>query len=94
MMEIGFPEHVVAVNQSRDARIEIYRKIVESRVPPNRMPTCKKLRHGRSFQAHPTTGDQTQWPKNNHSKMITGIGTPSNHSNIPRAIDVLLQYPS
>jgi hypothetical protein len=27
-----------------------------------------------------------QWPKNSHSRMITGIGTPSNQSRIPRPI--------
>jgi hypothetical protein len=27
-----------------------------------------------------------QWPKNSHSKRITGIGTPSNHSKMPRPI--------
>jgi hypothetical protein len=25
-----------------------------------------------------------QWPKNSHNKMITGIGTPSSQSKIPR----------
>jgi hypothetical protein len=25
-----------------------------------------------------------QWPKNSHSRMITGIGTPNNQSRIPR----------
>jgi hypothetical protein len=27
-----------------------------------------------------------QWPKNSHSRMITGIGTPSSHNKIPRPI--------
>jgi hypothetical protein len=27
-----------------------------------------------------------QWPKNNHSRMITGIGTPSSQSKMPRPI--------
>ena len=27
-----------------------------------------------------------QWPKNSHSRMITGIGTPSIHNNNPRPI--------
>jgi hypothetical protein len=29
-----------------------------------------------------------QRPKNNHRRMITGIGTPSSQSNIPRPIAV------
>lgn len=28
----------------------------------------------------------SQWPKNSHSRMITGIGTPSSHSRSPRPI--------
>jgi hypothetical protein len=35
------------------------------------------------------SGDQ--WPKNSHSRMITGIGTPTIHNNRPRPICVLLQ---
>jgi hypothetical protein len=35
--------------------------------------------------------NRDQWPKNSHSKMITGIGTPSNQSNNPLAIFLLLQ---
>jgi hypothetical protein len=31
-------------------------------------------------------GWTAQWPKNSQSRMITGIGTPSNHSRIPRPI--------
>ncbi|WP_426417990.1 hypothetical protein [Bradyrhizobium genosp. A] len=27
-----------------------------------------------------------QWPKNSHSRMITGIGTPNSHNKIPRPI--------
>jgi hypothetical protein len=27
-----------------------------------------------------------QWPKNNHNRMITGIGTPSSQSKMPRPI--------
>ncbi|KGJ69936.1 hypothetical protein BJA5080_04301 [Bradyrhizobium diazoefficiens SEMIA 5080] len=27
-----------------------------------------------------------QWPKNSHSRRITGIGTPSIHNNNPRPI--------
>ena len=27
-----------------------------------------------------------QWPKNNHNRIITGIGTPSSHSRSPRPI--------
>jgi hypothetical protein len=40
------------------------------------------LRHGRACFA--TLG--RQWPKNNHNRMITGIGTPNNHNKIPRPI--------
>jgi hypothetical protein len=28
----------------------------------------------------------SQWPKNNHNRMITGIGTPSSQSRSPRSI--------
>jgi hypothetical protein len=41
-----------------------------------------------SLDSH-ATGDlasANQWPKNSHSRMITGIGTPSNHNRIPRPI--------
>jgi hypothetical protein len=27
-----------------------------------------------------------QWPKNNHNRMITGMGTPSSQSRSPRPI--------
>jgi hypothetical protein len=29
---------------------------------------------------------EAQWPKNSHSRMITGIGTPSSQSKTPRPI--------
>lgn len=37
-----------------------------------------------SLQGKAWSGDQR--PKNSHSKMITGIGTPSIHNKIPRPI--------
>ncbi|MHC2284741.1 hypothetical protein ACVIJW_000611 [Bradyrhizobium barranii subsp. barranii] len=36
----------------------------------------------RTWQIEP----EDQWPKNSHNRMITGIGTPSIHSNSPRPI--------
>jgi len=35
----------------------------------------------------------SQWPKNNHNRMITGIGTPISQSRSPRPICRLLQNP-
>ena len=37
-------------------------------------------------QLMPATIARYQWPKNNHNKMITGIGTPKSHNKIPRPI--------
>jgi hypothetical protein len=33
-----------------------------------------------------------QWPKNNHNKMITGIGTPNSQSKIPFPIIASLKF--
>jgi len=33
-----------------------------------------------------------QRPKNNHSRMITGIGTPKSQSKIPRPIIVSMNF--
>jgi hypothetical protein len=33
---------------------------------------------------------QSQWPKNSHSRMITGIGTPNSQSKIPLPMISLL----
>jgi hypothetical protein len=33
-----------------------------------------------------------QWPKNNHNKMITGIGTPNSQSKIPFPILASLKF--
>jgi len=41
------------------------------------------MRRSLIFNADASTD---QWPKNNHNRMITGIGTPSNQSKIPRPI--------
>jgi hypothetical protein len=43
------------------------------KAPPEAEPSCKACR-------------RDQWPKNSHNRMITGIGTPSTHSNSPLAI--------
>ncbi|KAG5729160.1 hypothetical protein E4T56_gene8893, partial [Termitomyces sp. T112] len=45
-------------------------------------PSCEKLRPGGgALNCRPV---EAQWPKNSHSRMITGIGTPSIHNNNPR----------
>jgi hypothetical protein len=47
---------------------------------------CKKgPAIGGAFLANMTIAGG-QWPKNNHNRIITGIGTPSSQSKIPRPI--------
>jgi hypothetical protein len=52
----------------------------------------KKPRRPRSLnsQRAPTAWDQR--PKNSHNRMITGIGTPSSQSRIPRPMVVSLHF--
>jgi hypothetical protein len=50
----------------------------KNQAPPSAEPDLRKL----------VTTAWPQRPKNNHNKMITGIGTPNSQSKIPRPIIV------
>src|SRR5437879_4082357 len=49
-----------------------------------REPLMQKAPPEAELSLQGRSGDQ--WPKNSHSRMITGIGTPSSHNNNPRPI--------
>jgi hypothetical protein len=50
------------------------------------MPKKSGLAFGDSLICTDALTVRLQRPKNNHSRMMTGIGTPKSHSRIPRPI--------
>jgi hypothetical protein len=57
-------------------------------------PTKNRPRRNAAKPDFSADASTDQRPKNNHSRMITGIGTPSNQSRIPRPITASSKFQS